>query len=334
VLRLYNSPNRIPREWRLNLLICFTLGLSAVAAQETAPVPPAATSTSPATAADASTPPPPPIFENTGKPITIPFQCTDGDIQHAGLTCSEEDPCPVYLELTTVDGVGNRILAAGNLHAPAVTLYSILLASQDGGRTWREAHDRVKSAGLDHIQFLDAETGWVTGQVLSPLPQDPFLLVTLDGGKTWRQRPILSESADNRVGTIQQFSFSGKDNGSLIVDHGPATDGDRYELIESRDAGENWSIKESSTKPLRLRRPPPEPTADWRVRADGRTQSFQIEKRVSSTAAREQWSSIAAFAVKLAPCKPQPQAPKEAPPEQPSLGKPVTEIRLPATKKK
>jgi hypothetical protein len=263
-----------------------------------------------------STPAPAPILENTGKPMLAPFQCTDEDIQRAGLTCSEDDPCPVYLELGVVDASGNRILAAGNFHTSSVTLYSLLLASDDGGHTWREPHERIRAASLEHIQFLDAETGWVTGMSLTPLPQDPFLLVTLDGGKTWRQRPIFSESADNRAGTIQQFSFSAKDSGTLIIDHGQGSDGDRYEVYESRDAGENWSIKESSNKPLRLRRPPPLPSTDWRLRADGPTQSFHIERRAAPTgtaAGRERWTSVAAFSVKVAGCKP--QALNETPPE-------------------
>ena len=101
-------------------------------------------------------------------------------------------------------------------------------------------HERIRGASLDHIQFLDAELGWTSGQVLSPLPQDPFLLLTSDGGKTWRQRVIFSES---RVGSIQQFHFSAKDSGSLIVDRGPGSEGGRYELYESPDAGETWTIR-------------------------------------------------------------------------------------------
>src|SRR5262245_48895795 len=66
-----------------------------------------------------STPSSPPVLENTGKPITLPFQCTDEDIHKGGLSCTEEDPCPTYLELSAVDGSGNRLLAVGNLHTEA-----------------------------------------------------------------------------------------------------------------------------------------------------------------------------------------------------------------------
>jgi len=243
-------------------------------------------------------PAPPPVLENSGKPMLLPFQCTDEDIQLFGLTCSEEDPCPIYLELTAVEATGNHIYLAGNLHTPAVTLFSALVVSDDGGRTWREAHERIRSAGLDRVQFLDAEIGWVAGEKLAPLPQDPFLLLTSDGGKTWRLRPIFSETADNRLGVIQQFFFTAKDNGSLIVDRGQGSDGDRYELYESPDAGESWNFKQSATKPLTLRRSARVST-EWRLRVDGRTQAFHVEHSEGG-----KWADVASFAVKLGSCKP------------------------------
>jgi photosystem II stability/assembly factor-like uncharacterized protein len=231
--------------------------------------------------------------------MRLPFACTDEDIKEAGLTCTEEDPCPVYLELTAVEAVGTRIFLAGNLHSPAVTLFSTLLGSDDAGHTWRESSQRIRSAGLDRIQFLDAENGWAAGEILSPLAQDPFLLLTSDGGKSWRQRMIFGEAAENHLGAIQQFVFTRKDNGSLIVDRGQGSDGDRYEMYESPDGGESWNIKESSSKPLRLRRPPPANT-DWRVRVDSPSQAFQIERRQG-----ERWGAVASFLVKLGACKPQ-----------------------------
>ena len=135
----------------------------------------------------------------------------------AGMSCSEEEPCPVYLEVTAAEGVGNQIFATGNLHSDTVTLYSVLLRSQDAGKTWREGFERVRGAGLDHIQFADFVNGWASGETLFPLPQDPFLLITADGGKTWRRQPIFDET---QAGSIQQFFFSSKNEGSLIVDHG------------------------------------------------------------------------------------------------------------------
>ena len=93
----------------------------------------------------------PPVLENAGKPIPVPFRCTDEDIRSAGLTCSEQDPCPVYLELAAVESTGIRIFAAGNIHTANATLSTILLGTEDNGLTWREAYERVRGAGLDHI---------------------------------------------------------------------------------------------------------------------------------------------------------------------------------------
>jgi hypothetical protein len=236
------------------------------------------------------------VLENDGKPITLPFHCTAEDIHWAGLACSEDEPCPIYLELSAIGSGGGGIFAAGNIHSDTVTLYSVLLATEDAGHTWREAGDRVRGAALDHIQFFDALTGWISGQTVFPIPQDPFFLLTTDGGKTWRQQPVFN---DSHFGSIQQFYFDSKTSGYLIIDQGPGADGGRYARFESPTGGETWSIREESNKPLQLSRtaaPPP----NLRIRADGATHAFRIERRQG-----ERWSTLASFAVRLPACKPE-----------------------------
>ena len=239
----------------------------------------------------------PAVLQNTGKAMLVPFHCTDEDIGSAGLTCTEEDPCPVYLELSAVESTGLRIFAAGNLHTASATLYTILLGTEDNGRTWSEVHERVRGAGLDRLQFADGETGWSSGLSFAPLPQDPFLLMTTDGGKTWRSHAIFDEP---RFGAIQQFFFEDRKSGSVVIDHGPGTSGDRYELFESNDGGETWNIRETSVKAIRIKRAPVAPNAEWRVRADGPTKSFHLEHRQG-----QKWTTLAAFAVNLGGCKPE-----------------------------
>jgi len=248
-------------------------------------------------AAPPAAPPAPAVLEYQGKPMPLAFQCTADDIDWAGLTCSPEEPCPIYLELAAVESVGQRIFAAGNIHSATVTLYSALLGSDDSGHTWREVHARIRGAGLDHIEFFDAEFGWAIGQTLFPLPQDPFLLVTSDGGQSWRRSPVFGESRENRFGTIQQVYFPSRRDGTLTVDRGPGSEGDRYEAFESADGGNSWTIKQTSRKPIPLKAPPPKPS-DWRLRADGPSQAYHVEHRLA-----DRWTNIAAFSVKLGACK-------------------------------
>ena len=269
------------RKLGLLLLACVVLGAQDAPPAAVAPVVPAA----------------PPVLENTGKPMVASFHCTEEDIRSAGLGCSEQDPCPVYLELAAAEATGLRVFAAGNIHAAPATLYTVLLGSDDNGQTWREVYERVRGAGLDHIQFADVETGWTSGLSFGPLPQDPFLLMTSDGGKTWRTHQIFDEP---RFGSIQQFYFEDRKSGSLVIDHGRGSNGDRYELFETNDGGETWNIRETSVKSIRIKRAPVTPNADWRVRADSATKSFHLEHRQG-----QKWTSLAAFAVNLGVCKPE-----------------------------
>ena len=240
-------------------------------------------------------PPPAPALENNGTPMVIPYRCTEEDIRAAGLSCTDDEPCPVYLELASAASSGIRIFTAGNIHTANATLFSVVLGSDDNGKTWSEVHERLRASGFDAIQFMDAENGWASGIVLSPLPQDPFLLRTTDGGKTWRVTPIFSET---RYGTIQQFLFTDKSSGALIIDRGPGS-GDRYESYESLDGGDSWTVKQTSMKPLTLKRPANAPQPEWRVRADGNSRSFLVEHRQGG-----RWSTTAQFAVNLGACRP------------------------------
>lgn len=255
-----------------------------------------------------------PVIQNTGRPMQVEYKCTADDVLWAGMSCSQEEPCPIYLELSAVEVVGNRIFLAGNIHSDSVTLYSILLSSEDAGRTWQEAFPRLRGSGLDHIQFVDFETGWVSGQLLFPLPQDPFLLLTGDGGKTWRNRPVFGEE---RAGSIQQFWFGSRQSGSLIIDRGQSGESSRYELYESPNGGETWLIRQTSDRPIALKGTRAA-ASGWRIRADAPSKSFSIERQLA-----DRWNAIASFAVPIGFCKPPEPAPEPQPaPESDSPARP------------
>ena len=250
----------------------------------------------------------PSALENSGKPMAPKFQCSEEDIQSFGLSCTEEEPCPIYLELSAFAPLGNQLFAVGNIHSESNTLYSALLASSDGGKTWREAFERIRGATLDRVLFSDFEHGWITGQIVNPLARDPFLLITSDGGKNWRRQPLFEES---RAGSIQQIWFDSRSTGSLIFDRGQSGDGPRYELYESATGGDNWMVREASDQPIRIRRMPVETeNADWRLRPDAATKANRLEKRQGAS-----WNAVASFSVGIGTCKPPAAKEAEPPPE-------------------
>jgi photosystem II stability/assembly factor-like uncharacterized protein len=225
--------------------------------------------------------------------MRVPFECTEADTQAASLSCSEEEPCPVFLELSNVEAAGNKIFLVGNLHTPTTTLYSILLATDDAGKTWSEPHPRMRIAGLDQIQFIDFQNGWISGANLQSTPRDPFLLLTTDGGKTWHERPIFDET---RVAVIERFWFESRDNGALLID--ARLDNNLHEFYETRTGGESWSMKQASASVIPFPQAKEPGASGWRVRADAATHSFDLDK---SDGAR--WQKVASFVVTVGVCK-------------------------------
>lgn len=210
------------------------------------------------------------------------------------MTCPENEPCPVYLELSSVGSTGSRIFVAGNIHSSQMTLFSVLLSSEDAGATWKEPLGRVRGELLDHIQFQDFETGWVSGQRAVPLPGDPFLLITHDGGKTWRKSPVLPEGS---AGSILKFRFDSADAGKLTVDRGSGnSDEPRYGLYESRDGAETWKLSEASAVPPK-NAPSPKDDPGWRLRPDKDGKTLAVERL-----AGEKWVVAARFTIQIGEC--------------------------------
>jgi hypothetical protein len=249
-----------------------------------------------------------PVLHNEGKPMSIPFACTEEDMQWAGMTCSEEQPCPVFVELSALGTLGNRIVVLGNIHNESTTLYSLVLLSEDAGATWREPYERMRGVGVDHIQFLDFQNGWISGETLVPVPRDPFLLITPDGGKSWRLRPIVAEGIG---GEIQQFHFDSATSGSLVLDRMQSAESARYEMYETPNGGETWMIRHTSERPLTISRGATDAgESDWRIQADERSKSFAIERRTE-----KRWTAAANFLVHIGSCKPSPRPAPAPPPE-------------------
>jgi photosystem II stability/assembly factor-like uncharacterized protein len=224
-------------------------------------------------------------------PVRIAYECTPEDIDSFGLACSAEEPCPVFLELSSVDAAGATVAISGDLHTERTTMYSILLESDDGGKTWGEPMKRLRAAAFEQVQFLDFAYGWVSGEIIEPLPKDPFMLLTTDGGKTWRPRPLFE---DSQFASIAQFWFDSRTTGKLVLDH-PQGGARKYEVYATNTGGENWEINQASDKPVNVKAS--RPTA-WRVRAEASSKTYRLERRGS-----ENWEPVASFVIHVTDCK-------------------------------
>ena len=273
-----------------------------------------------------------PALENTGKSMRVTAQCKGEDVLVLGLTCSQEDPCPLFLELSDVELVNSRLILSGNLHTATATLESILLSSENLGKTWTEPFERMPGIGIDNIQFIDFEVGWISGQIQQTLPRDPFLLITTDGGKTWRKATVSGES---RVGAIEQFHFESRTAGTLLLDKiQSGENGMRHELYETMTGGESWSLRQVSNKPIPWKYPKGV-APEWRIRADGPSKSYKVERRQG-----ERWQAVASFLISAGECKPE-EKPDEPPPSTPAPAvdqqapkEPVAPRTAPSLKKK
>lgn len=298
----------------IGALLLVSIGL----AQE--PVPP--------TAAPIESIAPVPKYEYQGKPIVLPFACTEEQLHQAGLSCPESEPCPVFLELAGLESWAGHLVLAGNLHSSAATFSSVLLLSDDNGKTWLEPHERIPQAVLEGAQFADADAGWAAGQILATLPRDPFFLVTTNGGKTWKRRPIYD---DTKVAAIDSFFFESAKEGTLIVDLSRSGEpNQRSQIFETKTGGDSWITREVSNKPVQLKKTRPT-AANVRLRADAPTKSYRVEHLQAG-----KWAPLAAFAVRLPDCHirlKELQAPPEPEPT-PEPVKPIGPKTAPSLKKK
>ena len=262
------------------------------------------------------------ILTNAGTPMRVSYACAEEDLQWAGVSCTEEDPCPIYLELSSLTPDGKKIFVAGNLHTTGTTLSSVLLMSDDSGATWKEPATRIRGSALDQIQFYNLQTGWAAGETQYPLPRDPYFLITIDGGNSWRQSPV---GEDGSPGAIQRFWFDSATHGELIVDAGKASPGGRYLSYYSETGGGNWTLNAKSDQLPKIHLAPASAeNPDWRMHPSKDGKAWQIEQRAGA-----KWTPFASFLIDVADCKvragelKEPEAPADEKPPPPAVPTPV-----------
>lgn len=131
---------------------------------------------------------------------------------------------------------GRRIVAIGD--------HGVVLLSDDGGKTFRQAKSVPTQALLTSLSFIDDKQGWAAGH-------DGVILHTVDGGDTWTlqredlsgDRPLFGihfNDAQNGFavglfGNAQQTTDGGKSWTQLIVETGDEPDHHLYGIFG--DAG-------------------------------------------------------------------------------------------------
>jgi hypothetical protein len=256
-------------------LLLVVLGAASLGAQET-----------PAPAA----PKPPPLVWDR-RPLRLPLDCKPAGLEAAGLHCSDDEPCRVYLELTAVEAVGAKVLVAGNLHTSSATLSSIVLLSDDAGTTWREPIARLPGAGFESILFLNDLQGWIAVQPHGQFPHDPYFFATADGGQNWEPLKIWAE--EGRPGLLQQFHFDSRDHGFVLIDR--SSEG--FELYETLNAGASWMLRQTSSRPITPKWPPRR-SSEWRLREDAKLKTYELERRVGPD-----WRRMANFRTEVGECR-------------------------------
>jgi hypothetical protein len=224
-------------------------------------------------------------------PVHVDYTCTPEDIDSFGLSCFENQPCPVFFEVSAVDSFGPHLFVAGDIHTATTTLYGVLLSTEDNGATWSESIARLRSTAFEQFQIIDHH-GWLSGQRVDPLPKDPFFLITADGGTLWTQKPLFEET---RFGSIAQFWFDSPESGKLIFDDsvGKATN---QELYGSMTGGSSWDIRQKSSKELHL--PAARANTGWKISAPPGSTTYLIERIVNG-----QKQLVARFLIHIGDCK-------------------------------
>jgi photosystem II stability/assembly factor-like uncharacterized protein len=127
----------------------------------------------------------------------------------------------------------------------AVGSRGALLATEDGGATWRSLPAPTEDS-LRDVFFVDASNGWVVCERnLHPLRDDTeprsYLLRTSDGGRTWERVAPAASGAEGRLVGVRFADAS----------HGWAF-GELGALYATRDGGQTWTRQGVPTRRLLL----------------------------------------------------------------------------------
>lgn len=123
----------------------------------------------------------------------------------------------------------------------------VLLATTDGGNTWKPIVEVNGGGGYGPIRFTDPQNGWIAGG-----PGDQYLYATNDGGRHWREVTVPTPSPisglfENVAAQYAQPRFKDGRNGFLSVKYfGEGKSGEDVSiqsLLSTNDGGSTWHLE-------------------------------------------------------------------------------------------
>lgn len=186
------------------------------------------------------------LFAASLMPLQLPAQNTSGVPDVLDMPAVETRQAQNSLQLG-ISRAGERLVSVG--------VRGIVLLSDDGGRSWRQASHVPVSVTLTDVEFVSAEQGWAIGH-------SGVLLFSADAGETWERRMDGSQAAQIVLeGARQQLALGAEGaeravrSAEFLVEDGPdkpfldvafADEQHGYLIgayglaLETRDGGKSW----------------------------------------------------------------------------------------------
>ncbi len=138
-------------------------------------------------------------------------------------------------EITSLPG--GEIFLGGSYYGRASTIHTVLLVSQDGGNTWKDAGFKVDGCGVMNFQTFGLSHVWAIATYLTEGCRSPVsLLRSTDAGQNWSSVSLNFIDQMSGLDWIGQFQFFDEQRGLLVI-----TDSlDTYMVYITFDGGKNW----------------------------------------------------------------------------------------------
>jgi hypothetical protein len=114
---------------------------------------------------------------------------------------------------------------------------SVILRSEDGGRSWLQVLSANLGQSIYHVAFVDHGVGWAIAMNDVEDLSAYDLYRSFDYGKTWSE-PIEFGEWNFRPWGIK---FTDKNNGQITFDKFTSSPSDRFGIISTTDGGVTWN---------------------------------------------------------------------------------------------